>query len=268
MIATDALSIEAIRRGLNSRTVGRHLYLFGDVESTNTVLRHLARSGAAEGTVVLAEAQSQGRGRLGQVWFSPAGVNLYVSVLFREDLNPREAPVFSFIVSLALADAVKELGLQPAIKWPNDVLVNRKKVAGSLMECATRGEAVDFLVLGAGVNLNVDAAALHAALGPAGTAATSLSAAAGREIDRNAFAADYLNHLDAWARRYRSEGPAPILDAWRERDILTGRRVEIRGERTTFDGRVLGVDDAGRLVVQDSHGDRHVILTEEIRVLD
>ena len=73
MIATDALSIEAIRRGLNSRTVGRHLYLFGDVESTNTVLRHLARSGAAEGTVVLAEAQSQGRGRLGQVWFSPAG---------------------------------------------------------------------------------------------------------------------------------------------------------------------------------------------------
>ncbi len=268
MIATDALSIEAIRRGLDTRTVGRHLYLFGDVESTNTVLRHLARSGAAEGTVVLAEAQSQGRGRLGQVWFSPAGVNLYVSVLFREGLKPREAPVFSFIVSLALADAVKELGLQPAIKWPNDVLVGRKKVAGSLMECATRGETVEFMVLGAGVNLNVDAAALHAALGPGGTAATSLGAAAGREIDRNAFAVAYLNRLDAWACRYRTEGPAPVLDAWRERDILTGRRVEIRGERAAFDGRVLGVDDTGRLLVQDSHGDRHVILTEEIRVLD
>lgn len=268
MIVTDALSIEAIRRGLRTTTVGRHLYLFGEVESTNLVLRGLARSGAAEGTVVLAEGQSQGRGRLGRAWFSPAGVNLYASALFRDALRPRGAPVFSFATSLALADAIKELGLTPAIKWPNDVLVGRKKVAGSLMECATRGEAVDFLVLGVGVNVNVDLEALHAALGPSGQAATSLAAVAGHEIDRNAFAAAYLNQLDAWARRYRMEGPAPILAAWRERDILTGRRVEVRGAGPAFDGRVLGVEDDGRLIVQDSTGDRRVILTEEIRVLD
>lgn len=267
MIVTDALSIEAIRRQLNSRVVGQHLYLFSEVESTNTVLRHLARSGAAEGTVVLAEGQRRGRGRIGQEWFSPSGVNLYVSVLFREHLSPGEAGVFAFIAGLAVADAVKALGLSPAIKWPNDVLVDGKKVAGSLVECATRGETVDFLVLGVGVNLNVEPAALSAALGEA-AAATSLSAIIGHEIDRSAFAASYLTHLDAWADRYRREGPRPVLAAWRERDILTGRRVAVRGQTSSFDGRVLGVDIGGRLVVQDPLGQQHTILTEQIRSLD
>lgn len=268
MIATDPLSIQAIRRRLRTTVVGRHLFLFGEVESTNTVLRHLARSGATEGTAVLAEGQRQGRGRLGQEWFSPSGVNLYASVLFRERLTPREAPLFSFIASLAVADAVKELGLHPAIKWPNDVLVDSKKVAGSLVECATRGEALDFLVLGVGVNLNVDLASLHAALGEAGAAATSLSAVTRHEIERNAFAASYLNQLEAWALRHRKEGAAAVLAAWRDRDILTGRRVTVRGNAPGFDGRVLGVNDDGQLVVQDSLGGRHVILTEEIRILD
>ncbi|HET7874224.1 MAG TPA: biotin--[acetyl-CoA-carboxylase] ligase [Methylomirabilota bacterium] len=268
MIATDSLSIEAIRRRLTAETVGGHLYVFGEVESTNTVMRHLARSGAEEGAVVLAESQSQGRGRLGQPWFSPAGVNLYASVLFRPGFPPREAPRFAFIASLALADAVREQGLHPGIKWPNDVLVGRKKAAGSLMECATRGDEVEYLVLGVGVNLNVDLTALQEALGEAARAATSLAAVAGREIDRSAFAASYLNALDDWARRYRKEGPAPILAAWRQRDILTGRRVEVRGNGTAYDGRALGVDDDGRLIVQDAHGARHVVLTEEIRTLD
>jgi len=136
------------------------------------------------------------------------------------------------------------------------------------MDCATHGEAVEFIVLGVGVNVNVDLATLHEALGPSGRAATSLAAVVGREVDRNALAADYLNHLDLWVLRYRAEGAAPILAAWRERDILTGRRVEIRGGGPAFDGRALGIEDDGHLVVQDSKGARHAILTEEVRVLD
>ncbi len=268
MIATAPLSIEAIRRRLRTSVVGRHLFLFGEVESTNTVLSRLAGSGATEGSVVLAESQRQGRGRLGQAWFSPSGVNLYASVLFRERLTPRAAAQFSFIAGLALADAIKELGLHPAIKWPNDVLVDTKKVAGTLVECAIRGELVDFLVLGVGVNLNVDPQSLRHALGEAAEAATSLSAATGHEIDRNAFAASYLNRLEDWAACYRNNGAATVLAAWRDRDILTGRRVMVRGADAGFDGRVLGVNDEGRLVVQDSLGSGRVVLTEEIRVLD
>lgn len=265
---TDRLSIEVVRRRLDTKTVGRHLYLFGEIESTNRVLRRLARSGAAEGTAVLAESQSDGRARLGRAWFSPAGVNLYVSVLFRHGLKLREVGVFSFTASLALSDAVKELGLSPAIKWPNDVLVGGKKVAGSLAECASRGEAVDYLVLGVGVNLNVEVALLHRELGAAGLAATSLAAALGHPVDRNAFAASYLTRLDGWALRYFLDGPAPLVAAWRERDILTGRRVEARSDGQAFAGRALGIDEEGHLLVRTHAGDRRVIVSEEIRVLD
>jgi BirA family biotin operon repressor/biotin-[acetyl-CoA-carboxylase] ligase len=268
MITIHPLSVEEIQRQLSASIVGRQVHLFGEVESTNAVLCSLARQGAVEGTVVLADSQTHGRGRRGQPWFSPGGVNLYASVLFRPSFHPGEAPRFSFIASLALGDAVKELGLSPAIKWPNDVLVNRKKVAGSLVECATQADAIEYLVLGVGVNVNVTTAALRAALGPSAVAATSLCAAAGRELDRNALAAAYLSRLDAWAYRYRTEGPAPILAAWRDRDILTGRRVEARAELARVEGRALGVDGSGRLVLEDAGGRRHAVVSEEIRIVE
>jgi len=268
VITVDGLSIEAIRRQLDTATVGWHLYLFRDVGSTNAVLHQLARAGAGEGTVVLAEGQTDARGRLGRTWFSPSGVNLYASALFRDRIEPTQAMVFSFIGGLAVADAIKALGLHPAIKWPNDVLVETKKVAGALTECVMRGDAVDFLIVGVGVNLNVDPIALAGALGTGAPAATSLTAVLGKEIDRNEFAVSYLNHLESWALRYRTEGPPPIIAAWRERDILSGRRVEARSAHERFDGRVLGIDDAGRLLVQLSGDGPRVIVNEEIRVLD
>lgn len=268
MNATDALSVEAIRGRLGADTAWREVCLFGEVPSTNHVLAQLARSGARAGTVVLAEGQTEGRGRCGRTWFSPSGVNLYVSALFREALAASDAPLFSFIASLAVADAVRELGPDPAIKWPNDVLVGGKKVAGALIECATRGVLVDYLIVGVGVNVNVSLAALHAALGPAGTAATSLAEVLGREVDRNALAASYLSHIEAWARRFRTEGAAPILAAWRDRDILTGRRVEARRDGERFDGRVLGVNRSGHLVIRPLSGEPREMLAEEIRVLD
>jgi BirA family biotin operon repressor/biotin-[acetyl-CoA-carboxylase] ligase len=265
---TRPLSIAGIRRRLQAPVVGRQLYLCGKVESTNATLGRLARSGAPEGTVVIAEAQTAGRGRLGQPWFSPPDVNLYASVLFRGPLALKEAPVFSLTGGLALAEAVRDAGATPAIKWPNDVLVDGRKVGGSLIECAARGDEVDYLILGVGANLNVDLDALGAALGPAAADATSLRAATGREVDRDAFAAAYLNALDAWVRCYRGEGPSAVLEGWSGLDILTGRQVEIRGAGFRFIGRVAGVDVSGRLVVQDALGERRTVSTEEIVVCD
>ncbi|HTY80459.1 MAG TPA: biotin--[acetyl-CoA-carboxylase] ligase [Candidatus Bathyarchaeia archaeon] len=264
----NPLSISGIRGRLSSLAAGHQLFLFHEVESTNATLSRLARSGAAEGTVVLAERQTAGRGRLGQPWFSPAGVNLYLSVLFRGALSLDAAPIFSFIAGLALTDAVRATGAVAAIKWPNDVLVGGRKIGGARIECAAQGKDVDYLIVGIGVNLNVELDALAAALGPAAAHATSLRAAIGREVHRDAFAADYLNALDEWARRYRREGPEPILTTWRERDILTGRQVEVRGGDQPFVGRVAGVDPHGRLIVQDAVGDRRPVTVEEIRPCD
>ena len=262
------LKVALIQQHLSGGTVGRDIRLYATVASTNSVLRDLAKQGVGEGTVVIADEQTAGHGRLQKSWFSPPGVNVYASVLFRPAIPLREVPGFSFISSLALADAIALEGLQPAIKWPNDVLIDRKKVAGSLVECASTGRKVEYVILGVGVNVNVKADALRAALGDAARAADSLGAAAGREIDRNVFAANFLNLLDKWAGVFTEKGPAPLLEAWRDRDILTGRRAQVRGEGETYDGRVLGVDREGYLMLRSPRGARRRVLTGEVRIAD
>ncbi len=267
-VVPDSLSIELIRRKLAGETVGCQIHLFGEVPSTNAALRQMAEEGAREGTVVLAEGQSAGRGRGGKRWFSPRGVNLYVSVLFRPAIPPQAVPVFSLIASLALTEAIWAEGLPAAIKWPNDVLVEGKKVAGSLVECVTAGSRVEYVILGVGVNLNVRREALWAALGEAADGATSLREVARREVDRNTFAATFLTLLEKWFRVYAARGAQAVLAAWRDRDILTGRRVEIRGEGEPYEGWVLGVGREGRLVVEDARGTLRQVLAGEIRLLE
>jgi BirA family biotin operon repressor/biotin-[acetyl-CoA-carboxylase] ligase len=268
VITTDLLTIDGIRRHLSTSIVGRRIYLFGEVESTNNALRRLARAAAPAGTVVLAEEQTSGRGRLGREWFSPSGVNLYASVLFRPALRPRDVGVFSLIACLALADAIDTMGAAASPKWPNDVLIDGKKVAGSLVECATRGDEVEHLILGVGVNLNVEPALIRAALGATTAEPTSVAAAIGHDVDRNLFAATYLNRLDAWARRHHGEGRDAVLDGWLRRDVLIGRTVEVRGAGAPLTGRAIGVDASGSLVVEDSLGHRHALSTEEVRLAE
>src|SRR5262249_28172689 len=178
-LVVDKLAIELIRRHLLTETIGRHLYLFDHTASTNVALRELASGGAEEGTVVLAEAQSAGRGRMGQAWFSPPGLNLYISVLLRPNILLAAVPVLSFIGALALSDAGRALGVPGVIKWPNDVLVEGRKVAGCLVEVGERIGHLDPVILGAGINLNVPARELNASLGAAAVGAGSMSELAG-----------------------------------------------------------------------------------------
>ena len=261
----EILSIDEIRRKLVTDRVGYHTYLFGEVGSTNAVLRRLAETGAADGTVVCAETQTAGRGRLGKPWFSPPGVNLYASVLFRPSIPLSAVPVFAMVASLAVTDALWAEGVPAAIKWPNDVLVYDRKVAGTLVTYASAGDLVDYVVVGVGVNLNVDRAALEAGLGAAAADATSLAEATGHRIDRNAFAATFLNAIEKWDRAYRRGGSEAILAAWRERDALAGHRIEVRETPRHYLARALGIGSDGRLVVEDEGGVRHVVTDAEIR---
>jgi BirA family biotin operon repressor/biotin-[acetyl-CoA-carboxylase] ligase len=267
-IAHDALDLELIRRELGPGLATSPIHLFDEVRSTNEVLRDMARAGAGAGTVVLAECQTAGRGRAGQPWFSPPGVNLYASALFRPAIPPKAVTVFSFIASLALADAIQELVPGVAIKWPNDILVKGKKVAGVLAEAATVDDRVESVILGVGVNLNVTRRMLADALGDAAHAATSLREVLNRAVDRNAFTATFLNYLDEWHTIHAARGSGAVLDAWRERDILTGRRVQVREGARAFDGRVRGLDADGHLEVEDSLGRTRRVVAGEIRSIE
>lgn len=265
---TDCLCIELIRRRLETKVVGFQIYLYQDVDSTNTTLWRLAEAGAREGTVVLADAQRAGRGRRGTAWFSPPGTNLYVSVLFRPAIGPSAVPVFSFIASLALSDALRAEGVPAAIKWPNDVVIQGRKVGGSFGAFATAGDLVDYVIIGVGVNLNVDRTELEQGLGAAAGGAISVREVAGRVIDRNGFTAAFLNSLEKWFDVYRVSGPTGVLHAWRERDVLAGRWVEVRDATTSYEGRVLGANSEGQLVVQDTRGEQHRVIAGEIAPLE
>ena len=219
----DHLSIPRLRRHLDTEVVGHHIYLLGTVDSTNTVLRRLADAGAGEGTVVLAEAQSAGRARPGARWFSPDCANLYVSVLFRPALAARDVALFAPIASLAMAETVEAEDLSAEIRWPNDVVVDGRKVAGTLVECATRDDHVNYVILGIGANLNVSRAELDAALGAEAVNAASVSELVGAPVDRNAFTARFLMLLEKWQRIFTIEGPEVVLAAWRARGALRDR---------------------------------------------
>jgi BirA family biotin operon repressor/biotin-[acetyl-CoA-carboxylase] ligase len=268
-IAVDeALNIDLIRQHLDTQTVGRRLVLHEAVASTNATLRKLAGAGTPDGTVVLAERQTAGRGRGNKTWFSPAGVNLYASILFRPPIAPPAAPGFAFIASLALADAIRELGIPVALKWPNDVLVGGRKVAGVRGETTLRGNAVDYVVLGVGINLNVTHEALRTGLGEMARFATSLREALGRAVDRNAFAGRFLTRLEQRLGQYQQKGEPAILAEWRKLDVLTGRRVIVREGQTVFEGRVLGVNAEGQLQVKDTRKHVHKVVAAEVRLIE
>lgn len=268
VVGPDNLSIELIRDHLETTTVGYQMYLFWEVASTNATLRRLAEAGARDGTVVLAETQTRGRGRLGKTWFSPAGTNLHASVLFRPALAPRAVPVFSFLASLALTDAIRAEGVAVGVKWPNDVVANGRKVAGTLVSAVVAGDVAEWVIVGVGANVNVERATLDAGLGDLARDATSLREILGRPVGRNRFAARYLNALERWAGAYATEGPDAVLSAWRERDVLGGRRVEVRGEGAPYRGWVLGVDREGRLQVGETGGAPRAVVGGAIRVVD
>jgi len=264
----DRLTLRELRRHLTTDVVGHHVYVFGTVTSTNRVLAKLADQGAAEGTVVLAEAQTAGRGRHGSEWFSPEAANLYVSVLFRPRIAPRELPRFAPIASLALAEAVWLESAPALIKWPNDVLVCGRKLGGVLVEAPIVGDQLAYVVLGIGVNLNVERAELTAGLGPVAKDAVSLQEIVGHEVDRNLFTADLLNRLEKWQHTFLTRGPSAVCAAWQARDVLKGRRVEVSTAGGVYQGCCRGIQPDGSLMVEDDQGHAHSIVAGAVRVLE
>jgi BirA family biotin operon repressor/biotin-[acetyl-CoA-carboxylase] ligase len=249
----EVFDIGALRTCLNTRWLGRDLRYYPEVDSTNATALHLAAEGVDEGTVVVAETQLKGRGRAGKSWYSPPGLNLYLSVILRPAVEVQQVALLTLISSLAIADAIEAEGGQAQVKWPNDVLLTDRKVAGVLAELQLLGERVQTLVLGLGVNVNVSQLSLDRALGETAWGATSLTEVLGREIDRVGFAATLLASLERrYERFHASEGKAMVQE-WKARSSLGHRaRIIERGRR--LEGIAEDIDEAGCLLVRLDDG--------------
>ena len=257
--ASDRLLPAEIRRHYEPARLAPEIVHRDVVDSTNRLAAELARKGAAEGTAVVAEQQSAGRGRLGRSWVSPAGVNLYLSVVLRPVLPPTEVPRLTLVAAVALAEAVGDtVDLPPEIKWPNDLLIGGRKVAGILTELEAEADRVRFVVLGIGVNLNARAADFPPELR---RKASSLLLASGRRVDRAAFAGRLLTRLDRAYDRLMTRGFAALRPDYERFHVLPGRRVVVEGN-PRVEGVVLGIDDDGALRIETAEGVVRVVAGE------
>ena len=254
-----------IGAGLVTRRIGSKLVCLAETESTNAVAFTMALDGAPEGTVVIADAQTAGKGRLGRVWLSPAGVNLYCSVVLRPEISPVAACQLTFLSVVAVARAIESCSaLSPQIKWPNDILISGKKVAGLLNEMNAETEQVNFVVLGIGVNLNMRLSQLGEGLRHP---ATSLLEEGGVEVDRLRFTRTLLAELDQLYDRFLLEGEAAVRAEWLERSAIRGRSVRVNCGDREFSGVVQGIDSFGALLVLLADGRVETVLSGDVTLV-
>ncbi len=242
----------------------RDIRWLAETDSTQRVARELGRAGAPEGTVVIAEAQTAGRGRLGRTWHSPRGVNLYCSIVLRPPLSPAAVPQVALVAGVAAAAALAETpGLAPRLKWPNDVLIDGRKVAGILTEMEAEVERVHHVILGIGVNLNAPRAAFPPELRER---ATSLFLATGRRVDRAAVTGRLLAALEARYGRFLEGGFEAVRAEWESYSCLTGTDVRVASAEGEMAGRVLGLDADGALMLARPDGTSARIVAGEVSV--
>jgi BirA family biotin operon repressor/biotin-[acetyl-CoA-carboxylase] ligase len=232
--------------------IGRDIQVFQQTSSTNDVVEKLARDGVREGVVVFAESQTKGRGRLGRKWLSPSGKGLWFSVLLRPDLRPQAATQLTVAAATALLRAIRQqTDLEPEIKWPNDLLIHDRKAAGVLTELNAELDHVKYVILGIGVDVNLNASDFPPELHKL---ATSLKLETRRTIPRADLAEAILRELDADYARVRGRQFAQVSEEWERHCATLGRRVSIRVGDRVVQGRAEALDEDGALLLRTDHG--------------
>ena len=258
--------------GLDAQTIRTYLgdcpwliRLFAETDSTNTILKKMAQQGTPAGTVVVADRQTAGRGRMGRSFLSPGGVGVYLSALIRPDCLPTELMHLTCAVAVAMCDAVeKAFGFRPGIKWTNDLVVGTRKLGGILTELGLDPQTgqVDHAILGIGINCGQTESDFDESIR---SMATSVRMVTGREADRNRLIAEMIKALEAMDRELLSS-PAAILERYRRDCITLGRDVSILRGDDVFHARALDIDDAGGLIVRYDSGETGTVTSGEVSV--
>jgi BirA family biotin operon repressor/biotin-[acetyl-CoA-carboxylase] ligase len=258
----DLLTPSEIKPILKTTWLGKTIHHFGTLDSTNAQAYRLALNGAEEGEVVISESQEKGKGRLGRQWFSPPFLNLYLSVILRPKIPPHQASLITLMAAVATADAIRHFsGLLPLIKWPNDILLRDRKIAGLLNEIHSEIDRIHFVILGIGVNLNTDESMFSKDLR---AAATSLRIEMGQTISRKVFLQVLLQELERWYSIFINEGSLAILKAWRSRARIKGRRVNVTSFGERLAGVAMDVDSDGALILETEPGKRRRVVAGDV----
>ncbi len=247
---SDALCVELIRNGLQTTFVGKDIHCYATVGSTNEEAKSLGREGAPEGTTVVADEQTEGRGRFGKNWHSPQGQGIWMSVILRPSLGVERFSAISLVAAYAVSTALRDsAGVRALIKWPNDVRIGEKKVCGILAELDRDRTGRDFLVLGMGINVRQSEFD-----GDLADVATSVKMVTGMDVPRVPLIRKILENLERCYLRVVEEGLSEVLKEVRELCTLVGKQVVVTVGTEKISGYVQDIDDAGRLIVRTEDG--------------
>ncbi|MDI6775684.1 MAG: biotin--[acetyl-CoA-carboxylase] ligase [Syntrophales bacterium] len=257
-------SEDILRDLLSRKLIGSSVHFFREVASTNDVAFKLALKGASEGTVVVADAQTKGRGRLSRAWQSPAGCNLYTSIIIRPPTEPARASQITLMAGVAVAELLSFYCPSVTLKWPNDVQVGGKKVTGILAEMRTSGKGIDFIIVGIGININMKRDAFGEAIQDI---ATSLREETGGDISRLDLTVKLYDSFERWYKRYIREGFDPIRDMWLKYDIIKGRHIQVMSGDEVQRGEVVGIDGDGSLLLLNENNITRRIIAGDVSII-
>ena len=244
--------------------VGREIFFYDTVGSTNAVASEIAAK-TVEGAVVLADTQSKGKGRLGRVWVSPPGVNIYMSIILKPDIRPRDATLITIMSSVACANALRKVtGLNVTIKWPNDLIIQKKKLCGILTELKTERNKIIFAVAGIGINVNAD---IDEFSEDVKSIATSLKNETGIVYSRTEIVAETLNEIDRWYKTLKVMDRDALLSEWKRLSSTLGREVMVVTGQGTLAGLALDLDSEGMLMIKLTSGEVKRISSGDVTII-
>lgn len=261
----DRLLPIEIQYNLKTKLFSKEIHYFKEVESTINIVKDLAIKGYPEGTLVVAETQAGGRGRMGRKWFSPYG-GIWFSSLMYPKLQPQHATRITITACISLVQAIDEVtGLKSQVKWPNDVLINHKKVAGILIEVDSEPDRIIWLVLSMGINANID---LQEIPQPLRTQVTSLEEAKGEKVDRVFLLKTILKKLEKNYEKVNQGNFNKIFEEWKNLCVGIGKKVKVKTAEKTIEGRAIDFDTNGALVIKLKNGNNQVVQAGDVTIIN
>lgn len=258
----DILTYEEIKEYLNTDFIGNKIIHFDSINSTNIKAKELADFGEEEGTVIISEEQTLGRGRLGRSWIAPKYKGIWMSIILRPDINPIHVAKITQISAAAVCLAISEMKVEAYIKWPNDIIINNKKVCGILTEMSSELNKINYAVLGIGINVNIDKNEFPDSIK---NTAASIKSETGKEFMRKKITAKVLNNFEMLYKQFIYDGNARnSLDICRKKSIILGKTISIIKNSRTINVKAININDNGELVVQYADGTIENLISGEI----
>lgn len=260
----NTLNCEEIRENLNTKYIGREILFFDKIDSTNTKAKEFSNMGKNQGTIIIADEQTKGRGRLGKSWSSPKGEGIWMSIILKPEIEPKEATKLTQIAAAAVWEGLNKIGIETKIKWPNDIVLNGKKVCGILTEMSGEQNKLKYIIVGIGINVNTDSSKFPEEIL---NSATSLKVETGKRIKRETLIAMILNSFENLYEEFiKKDSVETVMKICKEKSALIGKEVIVMMKDQQKEVKAIDINEDGELLVKDREGNITKIISGEVSV--